>query len=89
MFRRRLIEELELRRLDYVAIEKEKKRLDKMVKNINNQAEQKVYELRQHIEETELKLRQGNQEHNKKVARLTTEVSFVYTFTFFLFSWRG
>lgn len=89
MFRRRLLEELESRKLDYVAIEKEKTTLDKMVKNINSQADQKVYELRQHVEEVELKMRQGNQEHNKEVARLTTEVSFVCTFSLFSFSWRG
>lgn len=40
---RRLISELEIKNVRYMAIEKEKKRLEAMIKSVNDQADQKLY----------------------------------------------
>lgn len=73
---KRLIDELDLKSNDYLAVEREKKRLDTMIKNVNDQADQKLYELHQHLEKMEEKLRQDNENHEKEMAKLAGEVCF-------------
>jgi hypothetical protein len=72
----------------YMAIEKEKKRLDAMIKSVNNQADQKLYEMHKHLERIEQKMRKDNDDHEREVNNLSKEVKRAYFNQSCNFSWK-
>lgn len=72
---RRLIAELDLQSSNYLAIEKEKKRLDTLIKNVNDQADEKLYNMHQSLEKLEQKLRDEGEKYEQEMAKLAREVS--------------
>jgi hypothetical protein len=71
---RAILNELESKSTDYMMMEKEKRRLDGLIQKANDQADQRVNEVHEHLERIEAKLREDNDKNEKEIMRLSREV---------------
>jgi predicted nucleic acid-binding Zn-ribbon protein len=78
---RAVLNELESKSTDYMMMEKEKKRLDGLIQKANDQADQRVNEVHEHLERIEAKLREDNDKNEKEIMRLSREVHLGFEIT--------